>query len=399
MDQVIAREYRPEELEMGLEVRNKIFPPLSPEEWAKGEPQTASIAFIGEETVGFIPLSYREFRIAPGVTITSAFENAVGTKEEHRGKGIGTAMIEAAAEFLKGKADALFVYRGGERSRGYNFYAKTGHIDLHYMRHFIRDNSLARYCEDVTITQGVDNIAKLQEEMNLLFQGTYGAYGGYPLRYPGYWTMAMTRPIYIIRPTDFYLLTLREGGHLIAYLLGGVRQSDKPERFQVLEMATRGYDQRGMERLLEMAAFISEEKNLQGVDVFVGDKNPFIGALDALNFTPSLRGMQIMSRSFDSKALFHKVWEERFNMPGVKLNVWTPQQDFTLLDGGSAPVQTITLEMKEETLTRWLMGRVDFKARVREGTITLVGGNDRVVEDIAKAIPLCDWEYHHLDYV
>ena len=38
--------------------------------------------------------------------------------------------------------------------------------------------------------------------------------------------------------------------------------------------------------------------------------------------------------------------------------------------------------MKEETLTRWVMGRsTDFKTGY-EGTITVVNGNDRIVDAV-----------------
>ena len=33
-------------------------------------------------------------------------------------------------------------------------------------------------------------------------------------------------------------------------------------------------------------------------------------------------------------------------------------------------------------------GRLDFRARIREGSITLVGGNKRIVDAMAEAIPL-----------
>jgi hypothetical protein len=55
--------------------------------------------------------------------------------------------------------------------------------------------------------------------------------------------------------------------------------------------------------------------------------------------------------------------------------------------------------MKEEALVRWVLGRLDFRARMREGTITATGANDRIVDALADAMPFTPWVYHHLDYI
>jgi GNAT superfamily N-acetyltransferase len=401
MKDIVARELRPEELEQGLGVRNEIFPPISSEDWKRRGPLTASIAFDGDEAVGFIPLALREFKLAPGVIITAAFEHAVGTREDYRGRGVGTKMIEAASCFLKGKADALFVYRGDERSQAYNFYAKTGHVDLHYMRHFISDNSIARQCQGVKISSRICEILELEEELLHLFEETYSSYGGFPSRYKGYWQESLKPFNYLTRRMEVYLLHLWEEGRLTGYLLAGKRRNvqSSDERLYVLEMASPGHDVRRMKLLLESAAFLSAEKGLKGLDVFVGDFNPFHEVLMNLGFIPGPRRRQIMSLSFDTKALFDKAWKDRFSLPGIELKVWTPQQEFTLLEPEGQIHRSVTLEMKEETLTRWVMGRCDFKARVREGTITIVNGNHIIIDSIAKAIPLRNWEYHDIDFI
>ncbi len=398
-DNIIAREFKPDELEKGLELRNKIFPPITPEDWKKKGPGTASIAFDGDEVVGFIPLAFRTFKLAPGATITAAFENAVGTREDYRGRGVGTAMIEAASQFLKGRADALFVYRGGERSKAYNFYSKTGHIDLLYTRYFTGDNSIARSHDDVHISYGLNEILKHQKELFRVFEETYYAYGGFPLRHERYWERALTSPIYTIRPTDFYLFKLVERGQLTAYILAGIRRDLQNSKLQILEMGACGLDERRIKTLLESAGALSAGKDLEGISILTGDSNPFIDVLVNLNFKPGSRNLQTMSFSFDSKAIFEKVWNARMVLPGVEVKIFTPKQDFTLLEGYGENYRSVTLEMKEETLTRWVMGRLDFKARVREGTITVVNGNDRIVDAIANIIPIYDWEYHNIDFI
>ena len=44
-------------------------------------------------------------------------------------------------------------------------------------------------------------------------------------------------------------------------------------------------------------------------------------------------------------------------------------------------------------------GRIDLMGRVKEGTISVLNGNEAVLAEIARAIPHADWVYHHLDYI
>ncbi len=94
-----------------------------------------------------------------------------------------------------------------------------------------------------------------------------------------------------------------------------------------------------------------------------------------------------------------KFWKDRFDLPGVEVTIWTPQEDFCLLRLKGDTVKKVTCEMKEETLVRWIMGRLDFRARIREGSITLVGGNKRIVDAMAEAIPFVHWVYHDIDNI
>ncbi len=402
MKEIIAREFRPEELETGLNVRNKIFPPITVEDWQSTGPLTASMAFDGDEVVGFIPLAFREFKLAPDITITTAFENAVGTREDYRGRGVGTKMIEAAREFLKGRAQALCVYREDEFSKGYNFYAKTGHVDLHYVRHFIKDVSVGRVHDGVIVSHGRHEIEAVQDEFLDVFEETYYNYGGFPPRHLGYWSKALNMTIYKIWPAQFYLLRLIREGRLLAYIIAQSRKntnSSGRKRLEVLEMASRGRDEHSIKILLESAGQLCKEEGLDEVDVFMGDFNPFINVLESLGFCQGPRYFQIMALNHDPKGLFDKAWKERFYLPGVEVQVQTPMRNLTLLESHGCEVRNVTLEMKEDTFMRWLMGRIDFRTRVREGTITVMNGNDSIIDDITKAIPLCDWEYHHIDFV
>ena len=390
---IIARELRADELELGLNLRNEIFSPITRDEW-DNEHMTASIAFDGDKVIGLVPLALRKFKLASGISIVAAFENAVGTKEGYRSRGVGKAMIDAACGFLRGKADALFVYRADERSRGYNFYAKTGHVDLLSVRHFHVDDSIATIHSNVEVSYGLDEILKYQFQLLEVFEETYHLYGGFPERHENYWAKALSAHI-SIKPSEFYLFRLSKKGRLCAYILAGVRIDC--DRLQILEMGA--CEKTNIIILLESAAKHASDRGLKGISIKTSDTNPFLEVFTNLNFIPEPRELHVMSLSFDPKSLFNKVWKNRLGLPGVKIKIATPKNEIIISSGSQGASQVVTLEMKEETFVKWIMGRIDFSARIREGTITAINASDDILERIGKAIPLNDWVYHHLDFI
>lgn len=405
-DEIRIEEVTAETLSDGLEVRNGIFNPITPEDWHRGAEKSGSLAYLNDKPIGFIPLMIKDIQIAPGVTIRAAFENAVGTKEESRGKGIGSKMIEGACEFLKGKADALFVYRGNERSQAYHFYEKTGHVDLLYTRKRYCDASIAKKHKNIRLIEGKDNIIPLEARLIELFTDTFQGYGGFPERREGYYTESLNSTFYASRPVEFYMLALEENNRITAYAIVGkgknpIRKNDL-NKLEILEMAAVCGDSSRIIPVLEAACDFALQCGKSGLGLVSGDQHPFAPALESLGFEMTSRGIMVMGLSFDSNALFEKLWRGNVHLPGVELKVWTPKQDFILAEAErhrpEQDIRKVTLEMKEDTFTRWLMGRIDFKARVQEGSITMQNGNASIVNELSKAIPHRPWEYHHVDF-
>ena len=178
MKNLICREMVwPDEIDDMLSVRNAIFPPVSREEWLKHPTNTASMAYLEGVPIGAIPLDQRQFLIAPGKPIATAFEHAVGTREDFRSRGVGGRMIEAAREFLAERCECLMVYHGAERSPGYKFYTKSGHHDLIYMRTLTWEPSDVQ-AED-THAGDRDEIIASQSELLRVFQQAFAEYGGF----------------------------------------------------------------------------------------------------------------------------------------------------------------------------------------------------------------------------
>lgn len=398
MEGIEYREMQPDDVFSALALRNEVFSDalVSQEDWERDE-MLASIAVLEGEVVGAIPLVLRETVIAPGVTITAAFENSVGTREELRSQGIGRGMIAQAREFLPGRADALFVYRGNERSDGYRFYATTDHYDLLYSRHYSYGSPETSYLPPGVTLAGKESIFLNTERLEAIFNSTYGRFGGYPQRGGDYWQRALDSSIYAEFPTDFSFVHIIQSDELLGYAICGMRTTRHNGMADVLEMATLGADLSIAQRILTGVASVAGERKL-GVNIQISDEDPFRPLFQANGFLSEPRGTIIMGQVIDVPSFFEKHWHERFGLYNTALEVTTPKDDYVLIDPETRQ-STLTLEMKEEMLHRWLLGRLDLRARLAEGSVTAYGTNSAVIEQVCDAIPFSPWAYHFIDWI
>jgi hypothetical protein len=100
----------------------------------------------------------------------------------------------------------------------------------------------------------------------------------------------------------------------------------------------------------------------------------------------------------DVAELFDRYWKPRVILDGAGLRVWTPTQDAVLLVPRPG-YPTLTLELKDETLHRWLLGRVDLAAPLREGIVTAYGAGDAALHGVCVGIPHTPWAFHMLDWI
>ncbi len=398
MSEIVYREMRPEDVRGAVALRNEVFAnaPVTEADWVS-DGMLASIAVMDGEVVGAIPLDPRELVIAPGVTVRAPFENSVGTRESLRSRGVGAGMISAARDFMRDRADGLFVYRGDERSRGYRFYTRTGHHDLMYTRRF-RLASPRRDPPPGEVVSGVEAISALGDEMMSVFLSTYGAFGGYPRRHEGYWAGALRSSIFAEFPTDFHLVCERRDGVLAGYAILGVPKHSRERPAQVMDMATLGADLGISRRLIERSASLAAYHGRE-LEVAVSVQDPFVPALVACGFSHAGRGTILMAQLLEPPRLFDECWRERFELGGVGLSAWTECSEHVLIEPERGNLM-LTLEMKEEVLHRWLLARADLAARLREGSVTARGVlSPLLVERVCATIPLVPWAFHFLDWI
>ncbi len=398
MEGIVYREMQPEDVFSTITLRNEVFSdaPVTQEDWERDN-MLASIAVLEEEVVGAIPLILRETVIAPGVTITAAFENSVGTREELRSQGIGRGMIENARQFLPGRADALFVYRGDERSDGYRFYATTNHYDLLYSRHYRFGSPETSYLPPGVTLAGKESVFLNNERLQAVFGSTYGRLGGFPQRCGEYWQRALSSSIYSEFPTDFSFVHIIQSDELLGYAVCGVRTTRHNGVANILEIATLGADSNIAQRILTGVASVAGERKLS-VDIQLSDEDPLLPLFLSNGYLPEPRGTIIMGQVIDVLCFFEKHWSERFDLYNTALVVVTPKDEYLLIEPETRQ-HTLTLEMKEETLHRWLLARIDLRARLSEGSVTAFGANSQVIERVCDAIPSSPWAYHFIDWI
>lgn len=395
MEDLRVVEYKPELAEDALEIRNAIFPPLTLEQWLAADTMTGSIAYLDDEPVGCIPMEQRDFLVAPDTPIRVIFENAVGTREDMRAKGIGTAMIQAAREFLSDRIDMMMVYRGGERSIGYRFYVKSGHQDMIYLRH-MRWEEPPGSPKGVAIG-GLDEIAADADAIHATFSATYGNIAGYPPRSSGYQRAQLEHQIYVVLPQETLYFRYPVSGELEAYCIGAIRKGDRGDgTIWLLEMASRtGED--GIRKVLSAVGAEAAARNI-AVTRSTSHEDPFRMIAREMGFTEGPRGMMIMAQIVRPQVLFEKVCHDMSLVADLKINVWTPTVDYTLYEGPQASTQ-ITIEAKDAELIRMLCRRLDVQWAIERDIISVQNGTPEIAERLGRALPFAPWAYHHLDYL
>lgn len=399
MEQIECREYRSEDAEGLVKLWNSIFPKISVEDWKNIENETAVVAVQNKEIIGAIPFNIRDFKISTGITIEVAFEHAVGVREDKRDMGIGTQMINCAKEFMKKYCDALFVYRGAERSAGYRFYQKTGHCDLHIPRKQILEKPKSFGGIAQVKIEDADAIYAKEKILNKIFESTYKNFGGFPPRYPGYWKKILNSIIYVEVRYEIKLFTIYKKDILYAYAVVGTRKFDNNCETIILEMASLHGDKQYPVLLIK--AIVNMAYSLGSpVWIFSGSSYPYFELFRDMGFVERHRENDThftMGQLLKPAEIFKKLFKPPKGV-GITINVWTPTQEFTIENPGGK-CKDITLEMKDETLTRLLLCRIKLDEALKDERITVINMDDKILKALKNSFPFTPWVYHTIDYI
>jgi hypothetical protein len=356
---------------------------------------TAAVARDGEELVGFIPLQYREQCLRPGLTVPVVYENAVGVAEGRRGEGIGSRMMNAAAGFIRDRADALFVIRGGERSEGYRFYRKTGHGDLSYMCFY---NLPPEVSWPAAAEAGIevldrDRWLELEPQLLALYEQHYGRFGGGWQRAPGYWRTILDAHVY--RDRKWWLITLGAGPERVrGYLVASYGLWDASPDLVVYEVV--GEDDGAVAALLRDARARANGERFRVP--YVSLANPVRPLLLQMGFEESESSPHIMARILRPDRMFERLAAGSNLLDTLALTVSTPHRALAV-NTPPDPRYTVRLEMKESLLSRLFCCRLDLEAALETEMVRWNGRDLALKRELCEVFAFADWVQWFTDYV
>jgi GNAT superfamily N-acetyltransferase len=387
-------EYDPDEIDEVLPFRNAIFGDISHAHW-EAMNCTAAVARDGEELVGFIPLQYREQCLRPGLTVPVVYENAVGVAEGRRGQGIGSRMINAAAGFVRDRADALFVIRGSERSEGYRFYRKTGHGDLSYMSFYNLPPEVGWPAAEEAGIEVLDRDRWLDLEPQLLalYEQRYGRFGGGWQRGPGYWHTILDAHVY--RDRKWWLIALGTGPERVrGYLVASYGLWDASPDLVVYEVV--GEDDAAVASLLR---YMRARANSERFRVpYVSLANPVRPLLREMGFEESESSPHIMARILRPDRIFQRLAVGSNLMDTLALTVSTPHRALAV-NAPPDPRYTVRLEMKESLLSRLFCCRLDLEVALETEMVRWNGRDLALKRELCDVFSFADWVQWFTDYV
>jgi GNAT superfamily N-acetyltransferase len=398
----------PDEVDEVIPFRNEIFGYISRDQWEAMGCTAVTAREDDGRLVGFIPLQFRRQCLNDRVTIPVVYENAVGVAEDKRGQGIGTQMMDVAAEFIADRADAMFVIRGWEQSIAYRFYRRAGHGDLMYARTY--SAPLCGYtggdASGLLVLDPEEWIA-LEPQLLSLYAKKYGRYGGGRLREPGYWSAILAAHVY--RERDWRLIVLRKEsdpqvirGYLVAVIGGSWRPSEDVQVFEVV-----GEDERAVRRLIgfaaERAALASagapadaDERRI--VFPYLSLANPVRSVLEAMDFVPEQSTPQVMARILRPDRIWATLAGGSDLLGSLSLTVSTPHRTLEISDPPDARY-SVGLQTKESLLARLFCCRLDLEAALDMELVRWNGNDAGIRRELCRILAFSEWVQWFTDFV
>ena len=386
-------EYDPGEVDEVLNFRNNIFGYIDLSRW-EAMNCTAVVARDEDGLMGFIPLQYRTQVLRPGVHVPVVFENAVGVAEGARGQGIGSQMLDQAAQFMADRVDALLVIRGGERSTGYRFYRKTGHGDVSYLRQWFADEvewgeTDAAGC----VMLDRERWLSIEPETLALYEQCYGTFGGGQVRIAGHWQRILDGHVYGARPWHF--ITCRTAwGALSGYLVATHGTWDVSDDLCVYEVV--GTDGDVVRRLLSAARPLASN----GVYriPYVSLANPICGTLQEMGFAGSESSPHVMARILRPDRIWQRLADGSDLLQTLALSVSTPHRTVEVNEPPDSRY-VVRMETKESLLSRLFCCRLDLEAAVQMEMVRWNVRDEGLARELFEVFRPAEWVTWMTEYV
>jgi predicted acetyltransferase len=357
---------------------------------------TAAVAREGDELVGFIPLQYREQVLRPGVMVPVVYENAVGVAVGKRGQGIGSKMMDEAAQFMSDRVDAMMVIRGGERSIGYRFYRRSGHGDLMYARSYCLPPEVAWPQADEAGISILDRKRWLALEPQLLalYELKYGGFGGGQRRGSGYWEMILNGHVY--KEHKWWLLSLTSGDRLMGYLVASQGLHEDSPDVYVYEVV--GADDGAVERLIRYACRYATEGRYAIEFESVSLANPIRSLLRRMGFVELESTPQIMARILRPDRIFRRLSTGSGLLDTLSLTVSTPHRTLPVNDPPQ-PRYKVRIETKEHLLSRLFCCRLNLAAALEMELVRWDAHDPGLKRELSQVFGFAEWVQWFTDFV
>jgi hypothetical protein len=312
-------------------------------------------------------------------------------------------MIDTAARFIQDRADALFVYRGGERSPGYRFYRRTHHGDLYYTgRLEYRPGKGGQISQPGTArgkrsSRGRDfsievlpwgRCVDFAEELLSVFGVTYGDCGGYWHRDRDYYAKILASHVY--RNDEGKLFLARRANRIVAYAVCNPRDN---EGYYVYDLAA--LDDEAVVPLVDAAAV---HAGGEIVRILANREHPLYDALLDTGFVVSADDPCIMARVVRPDRLFERLAGDSAVIRDARLEVATPHRTVALNSPAAPPVQA-TLYMKEALLSRLLLRRLDLRQALEMNLVRMTPLPADLETELCHRLRFCRWAASRMDYI
>jgi GNAT superfamily N-acetyltransferase len=387
-------EHVPHEIDETLSFRNRIFGHVSLDQWLAMD-CTAVVARDDGQLVGFIPLQFREQCLRPGVTIPVVYENAVGVAEAMRGRGVGTQMLDVAADFISDRVDAMMVIRGGERSAGYRFYRKTGHSDVTYARDYVLSSKSTLPPISVPGIAEVSRDQWIEMEPSLLacYETRHNHLGGGRKRHPGYWRAILQGHVY--RDREWCLFVIQpEPDHLAGYMVAVRGLSTDTDEMYIYEIV--GEDEGRVEQLVQHARSLSANGRVVGHRISLA--NPLGATLKRMGFEARDTSPYLMARILCPDRIFARLAAGSRLLNALSLTVNTPHRSLIVNEPDDSRYR-VMMETKESLLSRLFLCRLNLEAAVEMEMVRWNVDDRGLARALYDTFAFTDWVQWFTDYV
>jgi len=387
--------------------------PITPSHWRdmEGHDHITYLALHADQVIGAIPFALRDFCITPRTSVRSAFAHMVSIDPEHRNRGLGSQLMDWSLNNLKGICDLVCVYTGCEGHSPYRFYQHNGFFDLSYAYRYDHPAVNHPIPEDFQF-HPIDQIQLLESALSKCFQQCYSDDAGFPKRGPGFWMKASKSIIFHQGPRLLGILARHNQGQILGYAL----LAKERDLFKILELACHKNDSDTATRLLAGSNSIAGQENLSRTVIYCSSNWPFLELLRKLGWEcgsrevnldpeypddpdPWERHRIIAGRILNFGRLFGKHWAEGEEALDISLRVWTGATKSLLLHPSHPGARMVNLEMKEETLHRFLLHRINLRQAIKAEWITVQTGKPEDIEQIHSLFLPSPWQYFEMDYI